>query len=97
MDIVVLRDRDITKQDLHILAGHFRTGMVGMDIRTIVGARVPLVKFKETATGIPVDISFNITSGIQTADVVRGYLEKQPGLRSLTMIIKHFLTLKVNE
>ncbi|KAF9283557.1 hypothetical protein BGZ68_005271 [Mortierella alpina] len=94
MDIVVLRDRDITKQDLHTLAGHFRKGMVGMDIRTIVGARVPLVKFKETATGIPVDISFNITSGIQSADAIRRYLEELPALRSLTMIVKHFLTLK---
>ncbi|KAF9948600.1 hypothetical protein BGZ72_009504 [Mortierella alpina] len=94
MDMVVFSDRDVTKQDLYTLATHFRAEMVGMDVRAIVGARVPLVKFKETATGIPVDISFNITSGIQTADVVRGYLEKQPGLRSLTMIIKHFLTLK---
>ncbi|KAF9574262.1 hypothetical protein EC968_007031 [Mortierella alpina] len=94
MDVVVLRDHDITKQDLVTLASHFRTAMVGMDIQTILGARVPLVKFKETATGIPVDISFNITSGIQSADAVRRYLTEVPALRSLTMIIKHFLTLK---
>ncbi|KAG0201551.1 hypothetical protein BGX28_005669 [Mortierella sp. GBA30] len=94
MDIVVLRDQDITKDDLYLLADYLRKGGIAVDISVIAGARVPLVKFKETNSRIPVDVSFNISNGIKSAEVIKRHLEDHPGLRPLTMIMKHFLMLK---
>ncbi|KAI7817386.1 hypothetical protein BC939DRAFT_402689 [Gamsiella multidivaricata] len=92
MDVVVLLGREINKyKDLQNLRNHLRRSGVGENITCIAKARVPIVKFQETYSHISVDVSFNQVSGIEGAEVVKNYMTKTPGLRSLTMLIKQFL------
>lgn len=95
LDIVLLRDGGLQKQDLNRLAGHLRRSGIASDIQVISKARVPLVKFKESITGIPVDISFNITNGIDSGQVISAFIDEIPALRPLTMLVKYFLMIKV--
>ncbi|KAF9432873.1 hypothetical protein BGZ76_010201 [Entomortierella beljakovae] len=85
MDIVVIRKCNFVKQDLYKLAGHLRSRDAATDISVIAKAKVPIIKFKESISGIPVDISFNMTNGIQSAtnqnEVYNG------GLGSYTTVI----------
>ncbi|KAF9355033.1 hypothetical protein BGX26_007063 [Mortierella sp. AD094] len=71
-----------------------RSHSTAYDVTVIAKAKVPIIKCKETISGIAIDISFNMTNGIQSAEVISGYLEDMPGLRALTMLVKFFLMLK---
>ncbi|KAG0205645.1 hypothetical protein BGX28_002761 [Mortierella sp. GBA30] len=94
LDIVVLRDRAFTTEDLYSLSRHLKRSGLGQDITVIAKARVPIVKFKEAVSKLPVDVSFNITSGIEGAQVVKSYMSEWPVLRPFTMLIKYFLMIK---
>ncbi|KAF9923630.1 hypothetical protein FBU30_006353 [Linnemannia zychae] len=94
LDLVVLRSRTFNKDDLYKLSNHMKRKQIATDVSVIAKARVPIIKFKERISQIPVDISFNITNGIESAEIVRKYMESTPALRSLTMLIKHFLMIK---
>ncbi|KAG0284631.1 hypothetical protein BGZ96_011032 [Linnemannia gamsii] len=94
LDLVVLRVRDFSKEDLYKLSRHLKAKLVTNDVQVIAKARVPIIKFKERLSKIPVDISFNITNGIQSAEIVRNYMDTTPALRAMTMLIKHFLMIK---
>ncbi|KAF9183816.1 long-chain fatty acid-CoA ligase [Haplosporangium sp. Z 11] len=94
MDMVVLKDGRSRPEDLRTLAGLLRRENIGENITVIARAKVPIVKFKESISGIPVDISFNITNGIDSARIATKLLEELPVLRPLTMVLKHFLMIK---
>ncbi|KAI8605821.1 hypothetical protein EDD21DRAFT_298992 [Dissophora ornata] len=94
LDIVVLRDRGFERNDLYRLSRHIQNSGVACDVTVIAKARVPLVKFRETISGIAVDISFNITNGIQSGKVITKFMKENLALRPLTMLIKHFLMIK---
>ncbi|KAG0217992.1 hypothetical protein BGX33_008853 [Mortierella sp. NVP41] len=96
LDLVVLRPREFNKGDLPRLKEHLIRANVAVarDITVIGKAKVPIIKLKERVSQIPIDISFNITNGIESAQIVRKYMETTPALRPLTMLIKHFLMLK---
>lgn len=57
-------------------------------------AKVPIVKFRDAKSGIEVDISFGIRSGIENAEVVLEYLNLFPAVRPLTLVTKYFLKQK---
>ncbi|KAF9329289.1 hypothetical protein BG006_007600 [Podila minutissima] len=94
MDIVVLRKREFATSDLYTLSSTLRREGVAKELIVIAKARVPLVKFKETISDLPVDISFNITNGIDGARTAKQYMDEVPALRSLTLLVKHFLMTK---
>ncbi|KAG9325105.1 hypothetical protein KVV02_006767 [Mortierella alpina] len=94
LDIVVIRDKEFDKDDLYRLSRHLRSSGVAQDITVIAKARVPIVKFKETISKLPVDISFNVLSGMESARIVKRYLSEWPVLRPFTLLIKHFLMVK---
>ncbi|KAF9904614.1 hypothetical protein EC991_002543 [Linnemannia zychae] len=94
LDLVVLRAEEFDKEDLYKLSRHLKKRMVATDVNVIAKARVPIIKFKERLSKIPVDVSFNITNGIESAEIVRNYMDTTPALRPLTMLIKHFLMIK---
>ncbi|KAF9571955.1 hypothetical protein EC968_010492 [Mortierella alpina] len=94
LDIVVIRDNEFNKNDLYRLSRHLRDSGVADDITVIAKARVPIVKFKETISKLPVDISFNVLSGMESASIVKRYLSEWPVLRPFTLLIKHFLMVK---
>ncbi|KAK3804620.1 MAG: hypothetical protein J3Q66DRAFT_376208 [Benniella sp.] len=85
---------DLTKLDLNRLASHLRRSGIANEVTVISKAKVPLVKFKESITGIPVDISFNLTNGIDSGQVISTYINEIPALRPLTMLVKYFLMIK---
>ncbi|KAG0054637.1 hypothetical protein BGZ83_010765 [Gryganskiella cystojenkinii] len=94
LDLVVLRRREFAKNDLYKLSSHLRERGVAEDMTVIAKARVPIVKCRETISGLPIDISFNITNGIDSARIVNQYMEEVPALRPMTLLIKHFLMIK---
>ncbi|KAK3804560.1 MAG: hypothetical protein J3Q66DRAFT_376241 [Benniella sp.] len=63
-------------------------------VTVISKAKVPLGQFKESITGIPVDISFNLTNGIDSGQVISTYINEIPALRPLTMLVKYFLMIQ---
>lgn len=91
---MVLRRKEFVKNDLYRLASHLRECKVAEDFTVIAKARVPIVKCRETISGLPIDISFNITNGLESAKIVKSYMEEVPALRPMTMLIKHFLMIK---
>ncbi|KAK3804558.1 MAG: hypothetical protein J3Q66DRAFT_362372 [Benniella sp.] len=78
-----------------VVFGSFDTMLYLPTSFTVISkAKVPLVKFKESITGIPVDISFNLTNGIDSGQVISTYINEIPALRPLTMLVKYFLMIK---
>ncbi|KAI8393642.1 uncharacterized protein BYT42DRAFT_609416 [Radiomyces spectabilis] len=61
--------------------------------QVIEKAMVPVIKFRDLLTDLPVDIVIDSTSGLGSGKVIRQMMKKQPALRPLTLIIKHFLAL----
>lgn len=53
--------------------------------------QVPIIKVTEANTEIRLDISFNMTNGVGSAELILRYLEKYPCLRYLAMVLKQFL------
>src|SRR5690554_4084951 len=95
MDMVILKDGRSRPDDLRTLAGLLRRENIGENITVVARAKVPIVKFKESISGIPIDISFNITNGIDSARIATRLLGDLPVLRPMTMVLKHFLMTKV--
>ena len=60
-------------------------------IQVIAKAKVPIIKFEDAETGIPINICFGQADGLANTDLVRKYLEKMPALRPLVLVLKQFL------
>lgn len=63
-------------------------------VQVISKARVPIIKFVDRLTGHPVDISFNIASGLDGARFLKEQLRIYPALRPLLLFLKLFLDLR---
>lgn len=63
-------------------------------IEVIAGARVPLVKYIDTHTGLKVDVSFENKSGINAINTFLEWKQKHPAMPILVTLIKHFLTMR---
>lgn len=63
-------------------------------VQVISKARVPIIKFVDRLTGHPVDISFNIASGLDGARFLKEQLQLYPALRPLLLFMKLFLDLR---
>ncbi|OZJ05945.1 hypothetical protein BZG36_01247 [Bifiguratus adelaidae] len=64
---------------------------IAEDVKEIINARVPILKFTEKVTKYKVDVSFNMTSGLDTARITQQLCNGLPGLRELVLVIKWFL------
>jgi non-canonical poly(A) RNA polymerase PAPD5/7 len=60
-------------------------------IQVIGKAKVPIIKFEDAETGIPMNICFGQADGLANTDLVRKYLEQMPALRPLVLVLKQFL------
>ena len=96
MDMVIHRDPPITLSDMRKLRSHFQSIRIGTGLEFVAAAKVPLIKFNELLSGIAVDISFNHHDGVQSGAVTTKLLEDTPGLRSLMIILKHYLSTHVS-
>lgn len=64
----------------------------------IAHAKVPLVKFTDSTTGIDVDISFDHANGLQNTQVINAFAHKYRTYRPLLVTLKFFLhQLAINE
>ncbi|CAO1945483.1 unnamed protein product [Urochloa humidicola] len=92
IDVVIFESRVKTPQvGLYALAKALSQKGVAKKIQVIAKARVPIMKFVETKSGIAFDISFDINGGPQAADFIKDAVKKMPALRPLCMILKVFL------
>jgi non-canonical poly(A) RNA polymerase PAPD5/7 len=60
-------------------------------IRVLDKASVPIVKLTDRETQVKVDISFNMQSGVQSAELIRDYKRQYPVLPKLVLVLKQFL------
>lgn len=52
---------------------------------------MPLVKFDDTASGVSVDISFDVANGPEAAAITRRLMDELPAMRPLVLLLKVFL------
>ncbi|KAL3677750.1 hypothetical protein R1sor_020706 [Riccia sorocarpa] len=60
-------------------------------LQVIGKARVPIVKFVESGSSIPFDISFDVANGPEAAEFIKGAMNNFPPLKPLCMVLKMFL------
>ena len=54
-------------------------------------AAVPIIKLADEATGIRVDISFNMANGLRAAELIKHFKKRYPALPKLIYVLKQFL------
>uniref|UniRef100_A0A336MD45 polynucleotide adenylyltransferase n=1 Tax=Culicoides sonorensis TaxID=179676 RepID=A0A336MD45_CULSO len=60
-------------------------------IRVLDKASVPIIKLTDRETQVKVDISFNMQSGVQSAELIKKYKKQYPPLSKLVLVLKQFL------
>lgn len=60
-------------------------------IKVLEKATVPIVKMTDKFSDVKVDISFNMSSGVKSAELIKEYKQKYPVLAKLVMVLKQFL------
>ncbi|XP_076808412.1 uncharacterized protein LOC143451601 isoform X1 [Clavelina lepadiformis] len=63
-------------------------------VKVLDRAAVPIIKFRHPGTGVKVDISFNMKSGVQSVQLIKDYMEKYPTLPKLIFVLKQFLVMR---
>ncbi|KAG5362637.1 Poly(A) RNA polymerase protein 1 [Yarrowia sp. B02] len=77
---------------IYQLSSVIRGRMKVSELQTITKARVPIIKFIDSRTGVHVDISFEKDGGIKTASTITKWSKSMPALRPLVLIVKQFLS-----
>ncbi|EFA06387.1 terminal nucleotidyltransferase 4A isoform X1 [Tribolium castaneum] len=60
-------------------------------IKVLDKASVPIVKLTDKQTEIKVDISFNMSNGVKSAELIKTYIHQFPVLPKLVYVLKQFL------
>ncbi|KAA0185869.1 hypothetical protein HAZT_HAZT002320, partial [Hyalella azteca] len=60
-------------------------------LKVLDRASVPIVKLTDVTTDVKVDISFNMSSGVNSARLIKQYKKLHPELCKLVMVLKQFL------
>ncbi|XP_039959379.1 non-canonical poly(A) RNA polymerase protein Trf4-1 [Bactrocera tryoni] len=60
-------------------------------VRVLDKASVPIIKLTDRETQVKVDISFNMQSGVQSAELIKKYKQEFPLLAKLVLVLKQFL------
>lgn len=76
---------------MHRLAAEFRARKLESKMEVIDSARVPIVKLRERASGVNIDISFDAASGVVTRGLIAEVLARYPAVRPLVLVLKYFL------
>ena len=76
IDMVILNSE--RQNPIHKLAAELRKQSFIRNISVITRARVPLIKFEDSLTGIQMDISFDMINGPRNVDVVNNLLQEYP-------------------
>lgn len=62
-----------------------------MSVRVLDKASVPIIKLTDNESQVKVDISFNMQSGVNSAELIKEYKRKYPVLSKLVLVLKQFL------
>lgn len=90
VDVVIL-GVDPSPHTLRMLADSVVRASMATAPQVIDKAKVPIVKFVDSKTGIQVDVSFNQENGIHNTKVVNDFLREYDVLRPLVLVLKHFM------
>ena len=60
------------------------------DIQTIGRAKVPIVKFTDPTTGIPVDLSLNNALALRNTELISAYVNIDPRVTTVALAVKHW-------
>lgn len=61
------------------------------NLRILDKATVPIIKMVDKHSGTKVDIGFNMTNGLRTAELIKHYKKAFPALSKLIYVLKQFL------
>lgn len=91
IDLVVLGQW--SKLPLFSLEEDFLTADIAVEgsILVIDKTTIPIIRFIDKVTEVKVDISFNKDSGIESARMIKSFIEEFPVLPKLVLIVKQFL------
>lgn len=62
-----------------------------MSVRVLDKASVPIIKLTDNESKVKVDISFNMQSGVKSAELIKNYKRQYPVLSKLVLVLKQFL------
>ncbi|XP_047334008.1 terminal nucleotidyltransferase 4B-like [Impatiens glandulifera] len=91
IDVVILGSEIRTHHALNDLSDALSREGIAKNIKVIAKARIPIIKFVETRSEIPFDISFNVENGPKAADFIKDAVARWPPLRPLCLVLKVFL------
>lgn len=96
LDIVVLIPTEFpspynTTKWLEKISIYLEDEGLAEDTQIISNARIPIIKFKVPYLDYNIDISLNSYTGQKSSKVAIDYLEKYPGTRQLSLLIKYYL------
>lgn len=94
IDVVVECNECIAPHCLFVLRPLLQQAKVASNIEVISRAKVPIIKLVDSLTGFNVDISFNVTNGVDSAALVCQFVEDRrigDAVRALMLLIKQFL------
>ncbi|KAJ3296677.1 hypothetical protein HK104_001356 [Borealophlyctis nickersoniae] len=87
-------DRVAGVSNMHVLAkGLGKHGM--QKIYTVAKAKVPICKFYDPEYGVNCDINVNNTQALRNTTLIKTYVEIDPRVRPLLMVIKHWTKRRV--
>lgn len=104
MDLVIISNsfRDYgqkvacqTSKQMYRFSNYLRKTVAEPDsVETIIGAKVPIIKFVDKTTAIRVDISFENDTGIIANDTFASWKRQYPAMPILVTVIKQFLMMR---
>lgn len=80
----------LNKMVRNILVG----GGLARHAQVIPSAKVPIIKFRDIKTGLPVDVSFENDSGLGAITTLNNWLVDYPALSRTVFLIKQFLKMR---
>ena len=88
IDIVVIGNCTLYSLELELRSSNmFTPGSLNVLRR----ASVPIIKYEDKESKVKVDISFNMESGLKSAEKVKEYMKQYPLLKNMLLVIKHYL------
>eukprot|EP01125_Pyxidicula_operculata_P020052 TRINITY_DN731_c1_g3_i1.p1 TRINITY_DN731_c1_g3~~TRINITY_DN731_c1_g3_i1.p1 ORF type:complete len:462 (-),score=85.52 TRINITY_DN731_c1_g3_i1:706-2091(-) len=91
IDVVIQRS-PFDLASLFQLASALEKGRLTKQCQVITTAKVPIIKFQEFKSKLSTDIAFNVTTSSENTKIIQSFLDQEPQLRSLVLILKCFLS-----
>jgi len=63
-------------------------------LKALIHARVPIVKYVDALSNYELDVSINVSSGLDAAHFMQQAMRAQPAIRPLVLLLKHFLQMR---